>query len=364
MRTTCPWLTTLLLLAAACADNPTSLDPANPAVLVEQRAGAAPRLTVLTRNLYVGADVDAVIGALASPDPGDDLPALQAAIGTLQRTDFPTRARAIAGEIARTRPDVIGLQEVSEIHVDLTTVGMPVTIDLDFLAILQAELAARRLPYVVAAKVRNTDAAPVPFIRLVDFDVLLVNAERVTVDPGPLATNFAFNIGAVAPGVSIKRGYIMAGITTGGSAYTVVTTHLESGSDPQLAQLRAAQAMELVAVIGASRRVVLLGDLNDVPGSAMTQVLAGAGLRDAWAVMRPNRAGLTCCNLPDLSNPQHTFTQRIDYVWERGLELPNGELAGDIQLLGQEPGDRIAGPAGLIWPSDHAGVAAGFTVAK
>ena len=37
----------------------------------------------MTWNMYVGADVDAVIAALLSPDPSDDQPALLAAIGTL-----------------------------------------------------------------------------------------------------------------------------------------------------------------------------------------------------------------------------------------------------------------------------------------
>src|SRR2546425_11601102 len=61
-------------------------------------------ITVMTQNLYVGADVDLVIRALGTPDPGDDFPALLFAIATVGKTDFPARAEAIADKIARARP--------------------------------------------------------------------------------------------------------------------------------------------------------------------------------------------------------------------------------------------------------------------
>src|SRR5574342_145245 len=87
----------------------------------------------------------------------DDIPALFAAIETLGKTDFPTRAGAIADEFARERPHVVGFQEVSEIHIDLNGFGVPLMIDLEFLPILQTQLAARGLNYVVAATVKNLD---------------------------------------------------------------------------------------------------------------------------------------------------------------------------------------------------------------
>lgn len=127
---------------------------------------------VITRNLYVGTDVDAVIAALVSEDDGDDIPALMAAIETLGRTDFPARAAAIADEIAKARPHAVGLQEVSQI--DLTLPPLGVDIHQDFLATILAELNERGLAYHVAAQVQNIEAAPFPGVSLVDFDVLLV----------------------------------------------------------------------------------------------------------------------------------------------------------------------------------------------
>jgi hypothetical protein len=64
----------------------------------------------MSQNLYVGADVDLVIRALASPDPSDDLPALLFAIETVGQTAYPARAEAIADAIARARPHAVGLQ--------------------------------------------------------------------------------------------------------------------------------------------------------------------------------------------------------------------------------------------------------------
>ena len=103
----------LLVLICACGDT----NPLAPRTDSAADAVAGRRISVVTRNLYVGADVDAVIAALASPSPDDDRPALLQAIETLEHTDFPTRARAIADEIARTRPHAVGLQEVSQVQI-------------------------------------------------------------------------------------------------------------------------------------------------------------------------------------------------------------------------------------------------------
>ena len=73
-------------------------------------AATLPRdqLTVMSRNLYLGADVYAA---------AQFLPDLQAASQYLwenmQQTSFVARADAFADEVMRTRPDVIGLQEAA-----------------------------------------------------------------------------------------------------------------------------------------------------------------------------------------------------------------------------------------------------------
>lgn len=355
-----------LALVAACTDA-TPFGPASAGITGLRTAAAsdrARRIVAMTRNLYIGADVDAVIGALATPDPGDDLAALNRAIATLQRTAYPLRAEALADEIASHRPHVVGLQEVEELSINLAAIGGPV-IDLDFLAILRAALAARGLNYATAADVANTTVTlplgPGATISLVDHDAILVDAARVSVGPTVVEQNFATNLGGVVPGVvNLIRGWVAIRAIIEGAPVTVTNTHLEAGNAPIVQTVRAAQAAELMASLVASSPVILLGDLNDEPGSVMYQVVTEADFVDTWGAMRPGAAGLTCCHANDLSNAVATgeFDQRIDYVLARGFASRNGRLLGKVTIIGTAPGDRVAGPEYRLWPSDHAGVVA------
>lgn len=357
MRATRPLLTAVALsIAAACSDESGGpMSPLGPDADTGLEASDGPvgGLAVMTRNLYVGADVDAVIAALASRDPAEAQAALLAAIATLQATDFPARAAAIADEIARARPHVVGLQEVSRVDIGLP----PLDVHLDFLPALLDELSARGLQYEVAARVRNIEAEPFPGVSLIDEDALLVDRTRATVGAGTART-FTANLGEVAEGVVLARGWVAAPVTVGERTYTVASTHLESGDVPGLDQLRAAQAAELVQSLSGAEHAIVMGDLNDVPGSPMYQVLVGAGFADAWAALRGQADGLTCCHRPDLSNPVQQFDQRIDYVFAR---FGDGDaVKGRIERVGEVPSDRLAGPVHSLWPSDHAGLVARF----
>jgi endonuclease/exonuclease/phosphatase family metal-dependent hydrolase len=350
-------------LVVACQE-PVAVSPGSGNWLSEQRVGS-PRssdVTVMTQNLYVGADVDLVIGALGTPDPSDDLPALLFAIETVGKTDFPARAEAIADEIARRRPDAVGLQEVSRINIDLRPLGLDAVVDQDFLALVQAALAARHLNYQVAATSDNLTVSLVGgLVNLADQDALLVNGDRVTVTEAS-GQNFSVNLGEVAPGVTLVRGWVFARTMIGRRAVTFASAHTESNlaaAPPGLVeQIRAAQVGEMVATLGASQPIVLMGDLNDTPGSAMYHVLASNGFTDAWRAMRPGVKGLTCCHVADLSDRFANFDQRIDYVWTRGFAPEHRTLEGRIDRFGDVPADRLAGPAYPIWPSDHMGLVA------
>jgi hypothetical protein len=353
-----------LLAGLACTDSPSGVAPQLDDAPFLGRAVGTQRVTVMTQNLYVGADVDAVLAALMSEDPNDDMEALFTAIETLGKTDFPTRAGAIADEIARERPHVVGVQEVSEIHIDLSGFGVPVQIDLEFLTILEAQLAARGLNYTVAATIKNLDVTPAPGIRLVDYDAILVNTDLATVDFA-YGQNFTYNLGVVAPGVELKRGFVEVGATIDGKPYFFVSTHLEPDlGDSDLSGLRAAQAYEIAAVLGASNPAFVMGDLNDKPDTPMYQVLQQAGFRDVWRELRPGVDGFTAGEgyteerRADLSNPLNGFTQRIDYIWARGMGHPQAGLQGRIVRFGAEPSDKVDGPYFKIWPSDHAGLVA------
>src|SRR3954452_22329027 len=113
-------------------------------------------MRVMTRNLFLGADLTPAHRALAAPDGPVDVPAAIAAIfnpgdppGLVQRTDFATRAVALADEIEAARPDLIGLQEAA-----LWRAGDAAW---DHLELLEAELARRGLRYRRAGVKVNGD---------------------------------------------------------------------------------------------------------------------------------------------------------------------------------------------------------------
>ena len=344
------------LAAVGCSDHAT-VEP------IPQQTDASPsnrgarQVVVMSRNMYIGADVDQVVRALATN--GDVTAALQSALTQLQRTDFPTRMQGIADEIALNRPGVLGLQEAYVLDVDLASLGMGEgTIHLDFLGALRAALAARGLNYVVAGVSNLTDANLAGgAIHLVDHDALLIDPAHVTLTGSVTTSTFTYNLPALAS-LSLLRGYIAQPAIVEGVPALIVNSHTESGWDEGLRELRAAQAMELAAVTEGVPNVILMGDLNDIPGSLLHAVLAGAGLTDVWAAMRPDVPGYSCCQSADLSNRLPALDQRIDYVWTRGFTGPSGALQGHVTLTSDTPSGLLNGAFGMVWPSDHAGLVA------
>ena len=111
-------------------------------------------VNVMTRNIYLGGDI-------FRPIPAQTLDEFKKLAGELwvevQGTDFPTRAKELAKEVKRTKPDLIGLQEVAlwRRGPDGLTDGAttPATqVVYDFLATLRAELKRLGLKYAVGTK--------------------------------------------------------------------------------------------------------------------------------------------------------------------------------------------------------------------
>lgn len=348
----------LAFLAAACSRDATGPEPAatatdNPAVL---RFGHDRGLVVMSLNMYVGADVDAIIGALATPDPADDAAILIQQAGVLGETDFPTRAAGLADLVARERPHVIGLMEISKIDLELPPAG--ISYHVDFLAEITKAFRARHLHYRVAAKERNFVAAPTPGVSLEDYDVMLVDARRVAVGREIIARTFTVNLGLVAPGVTLARGFVSVPINVGEERYRVTSTHTEADlAGNNLGLLRAAQMQELVGAIGDARHAVVMGDLNDFVGSPMYQVLQAAGFTDVWAALQPGAEGFTCCHASNLTDAR-ALNQRIDYIWTRGFQRHDAPVEGFIRRFNVGPDELLAGPVHPIYLSDHAGLIA------
>src|SRR5829696_4076070 len=108
-----------------------------------------PKVTVMTRNLFLGADLGPVIDAGSIPEAIDGAGVIW---NEFQATNFPERAVPLAREIERAKPDLVGLQEVALWREQTPSDGgapplspLPgaapaTTVAQDFLAILLGEL--------------------------------------------------------------------------------------------------------------------------------------------------------------------------------------------------------------------------------
>lgn len=106
---------------------------------------------VMTRNQYLGADLTPLVTA---GSPEDFLTAATAALQQIAANNFPLRARRLATEVALTRPDLIGLQEVYDFTVDGSNFGPPF---VNHLHETLAALAAKGQNYEVAAAVESRE---------------------------------------------------------------------------------------------------------------------------------------------------------------------------------------------------------------
>jgi endonuclease/exonuclease/phosphatase family metal-dependent hydrolase len=326
-------------------------------------------ITVMTRNLYFGADLGPAVAATTVPQL---IAAATQIFGVVQASDIPGRADVIAAEIAAARPDLVGLQEValwrSQFPPDFAPAPDATTVEFDFLQLLLDALAARGVAYdVVAVHVSNDLEAPALTatgvccreIRFTDREVILARAARAHNDP-LVVTNVedgTFVAQAAVPlpsGVLYRerRGWLAADVVARGAEFRFVTTHLLPAGPADF--LQAFQGAELVTgPANTTRPVILVCDCNspaDGTGTTTYGDLLTAGFVDGWLERQPHLAGLTCCQAGDLRNPTSLFDQRIDLVLVRGRAHVR-----QIETVGDELVDRTADG---LWASDHAGVGA------
>lgn len=333
---------------------------------------------VMTRNLYLGADLAPVIGAR-------DLNELVAAAGGVLRqvtaTNFPVRAKGLADEIHRTRPDLVGLQEVALWRTGPPSLaplaGAPATAETvryDFLELLLAELNACGEDYqpVVVQPEFDLEApadengvagdGPAPIVnaelngRLTMRDVILVRVDRNVEVSDPRGGTFEnlLELPILTSTVRVTRGWTSVDARVARSVpFRFVNTHLEAFDPPALVpSIRALQASELVARTGPASSelpVILLGDLNSdddtvAPGDRQAyQVLLDAGF-----VERSTGDPLSCCiNSFDLrSGTAAEFDHQVDHIMTNApgvVRLVRSVVTGREMVNG-------------YWNSDHAGV--------
>jgi endonuclease/exonuclease/phosphatase family metal-dependent hydrolase len=255
---------------------------APPAAAQEEPAG---EVTVLTRNLYLGADIGIALDLLP-----DLAAAAQFMWEQVAATDFDARAPLLAAEAAASRPAVIGLQEATVWRCRGSLFGDIVPV-FDFTDAFLAATAAAGVPYVVAeadgGRAENPGYAigPLPGLTVTDpatfqplfgkdsadcgfqiGDVLLVRADLADQVQAAGTSEYDDRTTIVPTVLSIDRGYAWADIEVGGTSTRFVTTHLESLWDPDEVPVAALQARQLVADLAATTSpLVVMGDFNSDP---------------------------------------------------------------------------------------------------
>jgi len=350
------------LFTAECGDS-TSVAP----IVTARVMGEAERVTALTWNVYLGADIGRVLQARTA----DEAVFLATEEwGHVQATNFPARAGALARAIAARRPHVVGLEELALYRTADNPFEPATRVAYDFLELVIDSLRASGLDYGVAAVDRTTDlqvpviagvdASGQPIlagVRWTDGDAVLVRGDVPYTNPrsGVYTASQLVTIGGVTS--ALLQGWSSVEATVGGEVYRFVVTHL---AGQEVVDVQLEQTRELLALLAAETRpTILVGDFNsDAYGIDPTRVtptygmMLAASYRDTWIEPGHRAPGLTCCQQADLLNARSRFDQRIDFIFARNL--PAGTMPVRRGVVGDRPGNRTA--SGL-WPSDHAGVA-------
>jgi endonuclease/exonuclease/phosphatase family metal-dependent hydrolase len=298
---------------------------------------------VMTRNVFLGADLPPI----ATAKPGAEFEAAAGAlVDTVKAGDPKGRMTLMADEIAKAKPDLVGLQEVSLYRKGPKGSPKPAkTVLWDYLGLIRKALAKRGQDYTVAAKDYGLDVeGPTNKgydVRLTLGDVTLarkgvkVAHSRVGVFANQLAIPSP-TLGDVSPG----RTWNALDATVGGAKFHFVNTHLEAYSQP----VRLAQAKELVnGPLKSKLQTVLVGDLNSGP------ILSDAGDRPPYeaiakAGFKPRRAAKNSCCFNDLAK-NAGWDHNVDWIMTRpGVKLVKSSITG-----------REKTKSGLH-PSDHGGV--------
>ena len=286
---------------------------------------ARDQLTVMSRNLYLGADVYAAARFL---------PDLQAASQYLwenmQQTSFVTRADAFADEVIRARPDVIGLQEAATWYCRDAYAGTA-QIVYDYTQLLIDALDRRGVAYMVA---RAPAALPahhtgfsiptVPYITSVRdpvifpgifgtdtascgfavSDVLLVHATRAGDVYRSGASDFVFDYTLIPGLLDMNRGYAWLDMHVGEQTVRVVSTHVEAFFYENFAPYSIRQTKQLIHDLqSTTSALIVLGDFNNDPHDPISRGQLNTGGRLTASAACPGQpVPLTSATADDTCN--------------------------------------------------------------
>ena len=364
---------------------------------------AEPTLTVMSRNIYLGADVGVALELIP------DMPAAaQFMWDQVNKNDFSKRSVALAAQIKEYQPDVIGLQEATIWYCKKNAWSKKTEV-FNFTDQLLDALGG---DYVLASKEGNTAFNPGYSINPIPFLTMVKDPERFQKIFGQDKAACGFQIGdalaikkslagqviqvgnteyeasySIVPTLmTIYRGYTWADIKIANIPVRFVTTHLESIWDKNKVPNAAKQATQLISDLkDTNMPLVVIGDFNSDPRDPRPANAANPGLQPTASEECP--AGSSKCNAyrlmreagfndagPDASDPstytwgmnalltgpdpdrlkaaksmgnEYGFTDRLDYIFTK-----NGVDASTSQIFGYK----------APYATDHAGVFAEFTI--
>ncbi len=327
-------------------------------------ASESKTISVMTRNIYLGADVGVALDLLP------DFPAAaQFMWDQMRATDFEERSKALVKELALYRPDIVGVQEATKWICKKGIFSRKRTV-FDFLQILIEESKRQGVPYSLAKKdgksafntgfsipaiprltvVKDPELFPVIFGRerascgFEIADAILIrddfNGEITQVGNSEFSDYYT-----IVPGVmEIYRGYSWVDLDVGGQIVRIVTTHLESLFDEDSEPQSSIQATQLIEDLASTRSpLVVMGDFNADP-------------RDPRGIGEPNPGGQPRANFSCKEQVVDGFPVKFDSTcnayWkmiESGYEdvgpdslNPKNFTWGSAALLDGPEKDRIS----------------------
>lgn len=339
-------------------------------------------VTVMTRNVFLGADLSPALNANSfqqfTKANGDIL-------AEVDQTNFPLRAQALAAEIVTNKPDLVGLQEVAWWRTNPTPGGpaqgpngafTATDTRYDFLQLLLDQLKAQGAAYKPAVvktefdfeAPADTDNNPNTGLaggdiqgRLTMRDVILVNdnskvkAKLKNPQTGTFTSLFTPNISGID--VPVTRGWTAGDVTVKKGkgrrqvkkTFRFVNSHFEAFDDEkQVPSIRAQQAAQLLAEPANAKKAIIVGDFNsDVPGVKMGDDQAYQTLLNGGFTERATDDRTSCCVNDLFTSPPTQFDHRVDHIMSnrpnRKVKLVSSTIVGKAMVNG-------------LYPSDHAGV--------
>jgi endonuclease/exonuclease/phosphatase family metal-dependent hydrolase len=319
-------------------------------------------LKVMTRNLYLGADI---IPLATAPNQAAFEQDAASRFQTVQNNDFPRRAKAIAAEIKKAKPDLVGLQEATTWRRGPSgnNTAPATQVVYDSTKELLKALKKAHAPYkAVTGRDWFDFDAPTALgyhVRITQRDQILVRKGSKVKIRKRLRGGYR-NILKVPTQAGVaeeRRGWVAVDGTLARHKFRFVTTHLEAYS-ADIADKQMQELLKSSGPLGSKKRhSILVGDFNSAPGANAND--RGTS-RDASAYYSAIDAGFrnplpkrtTCCFNEDLRTAGRASSSWIDHVLVRPkLKAVKSGIVGTKQVGG-------------LYPSDHSGIFATLRLKK